>query len=261
MDREQCERNGQRGAAALRPHIPTDRESRAAAISGNAPAPSSARSAPPATVVATAGAHASCCGSGVRRIVVPVAAGSGVAVLTQQDMAAGSPARTAARVQPPRPGRKPGSAPSLPHRPNGGTTMRSAVIVSTARTPIGRAYRGAFNDTQSQALGGHVDRRGGEARRRRPRRDRRRDHGRRAATGRARLQHRAPGGACAPGLPDSVAGMSVDRQCASGMMAIATAAKQIMRRRHADRGRRRAGDRISLVQNQQMNRTAPRIRS
>ena len=34
--------------------------------------------------------------------------------------------------------------------------MRSAVIVSTARTPIGRAYRGAFNDTQSQTLGGHV---------------------------------------------------------------------------------------------------------
>ena len=34
--------------------------------------------------------------------------------------------------------------------------MRSAVIVSTARTPIGRAYRGAFNDTQAQALGGHA---------------------------------------------------------------------------------------------------------
>jgi acetyl-CoA C-acetyltransferase len=34
--------------------------------------------------------------------------------------------------------------------------MRCAVIVSTARTPIGRAYRGAFNDTQSQALGGHA---------------------------------------------------------------------------------------------------------
>ena len=31
-----------------------------------------------------------------------------------------------------------------------------AVIVSTARTPIGKAYRGAFNDTQAQALGGHV---------------------------------------------------------------------------------------------------------
>ena len=34
--------------------------------------------------------------------------------------------------------------------------MRNAVLVSTARTPIGRAYRGAFNDTQAQALGGHA---------------------------------------------------------------------------------------------------------
>ena len=34
--------------------------------------------------------------------------------------------------------------------------MREAVIVSTARTPIGRAYRGAFNNTQAQTLGGHV---------------------------------------------------------------------------------------------------------
>ena len=34
--------------------------------------------------------------------------------------------------------------------------MREAVIVSTARTPIGRAYRGAFNDTQAQTLGGHA---------------------------------------------------------------------------------------------------------
>ena len=34
--------------------------------------------------------------------------------------------------------------------------MREAVIVATARTPIGRAYRGAFNDTQAQALAGHV---------------------------------------------------------------------------------------------------------
>ena len=34
--------------------------------------------------------------------------------------------------------------------------MREAVIVATARTPIGKAYRGAFNDTQAQALGGHV---------------------------------------------------------------------------------------------------------
>jgi acetyl-CoA C-acetyltransferase len=34
--------------------------------------------------------------------------------------------------------------------------MREAVIVSTARTPIGRAYKGAFNDTQAQTLVGHV---------------------------------------------------------------------------------------------------------
>ena len=34
--------------------------------------------------------------------------------------------------------------------------MREAVIVSTARTPIGKAYRGAFNDTQAQTLGGHA---------------------------------------------------------------------------------------------------------
>lgn len=34
--------------------------------------------------------------------------------------------------------------------------MREAVIVSTARTPIGKAYRGAFNDTQAQELGAHA---------------------------------------------------------------------------------------------------------
>ena len=34
--------------------------------------------------------------------------------------------------------------------------MREAVIVSTARTPIGRAYRGAFNNTSSPTLAGHV---------------------------------------------------------------------------------------------------------
>ena len=34
--------------------------------------------------------------------------------------------------------------------------MREAVIVSTARTPIGKAHRGAFNDTQAQTLGGHA---------------------------------------------------------------------------------------------------------
>ncbi|HEY8289519.1 MAG TPA: acetyl-CoA C-acyltransferase, partial [Acetobacteraceae bacterium] len=105
--------------------------------------------------------------------------------------------------------------------------MRSAVIVSTARTPIGRAYRGAFNDTQSQALGGHVI---AEA-------------VRRAGIAPAEVEDVVLGAALQQGsqgfniarqaalragLPDTVAGMSVDRQCASGMMAIATAAKQII---------------------------------
>lgn len=105
--------------------------------------------------------------------------------------------------------------------------MRSAVIVTTARTPIGRAYRGAFNDTQSQALGLHViaaavKRAGidpGEVE---------------DVVMGAALQQGSQGfniarqAALRAGLPDSVAGMSVDRQCASGLMAIATAAKQII---------------------------------
>ena len=69
--------------------------------------------------------------------------------------------------------------------------MRRAVIVSPARTPIGRAYRGAFNDTQAQALGGHAIAEAVEARRRRSRRDRRRDHRRGAAAGVPGLQRRA----------------------------------------------------------------------
>jgi acetyl-CoA C-acetyltransferase len=105
--------------------------------------------------------------------------------------------------------------------------MRSAVIVSTARTPIGKAYRGVFNDTQAQALGGHVV---AEAVRRA-----------RVEPGEvedvvmgAALQQGSTGfniarqSALRAGLPDSVAGMSLDRQCASGLMAIATAAKQII---------------------------------
>jgi acetyl-CoA C-acetyltransferase len=105
--------------------------------------------------------------------------------------------------------------------------MREAVIISTARTPIGKAYRGAFNNTQAQALAGHaiaaaVERAG-------------------IAPGEiedvvlgAALQQGSTGGniarqaALRAGLPVNVAGMSVDRQCASGMMAIATAAKQIV---------------------------------
>ena len=105
--------------------------------------------------------------------------------------------------------------------------MRSAVIVSTARTPIGRAYRGAFNNTQAQALGGHAI---AEAVKRAGIDPAEVDD---VVFG-AALQQGSQGSnvarqaALAGGLPQSVAGMSVDRQCASGMMAIATAAKQIL---------------------------------
>ncbi|HEX3792159.1 MAG TPA: acetyl-CoA C-acyltransferase [Pseudonocardiaceae bacterium] len=105
--------------------------------------------------------------------------------------------------------------------------MREAVIVSTARTPIGRARRGAFNDTQAQELAGHaiahavrragID--GGEV-----------DD---VVLGCAVQQGTSGGnvarqGLLRAGLPQTVAGMTVDRQCSSGLMAIAIAAKQIL---------------------------------
>jgi acetyl-CoA C-acetyltransferase len=105
--------------------------------------------------------------------------------------------------------------------------MREALIVSTARTPIGKAYRGAFNDTEAPKLAGHAI---AEA-------------VRRAGIDPTRVEDVILGcasqqgtqgynigrlSAAAAGLPSSVAGMSLDRQCASGMMAIATAAKQIV---------------------------------
>lgn len=130
--------------------------------------------------------------------------------------------------------------------------MREAVIVSTARTPIGKAYRGAFNDTQAQTLGGHaiaqaVARAGVEP-----------DAIDDVIMG-AALQQGSTGyniarqSALAAGLPVSVAGMSLDRQCASGLMAIATAAKQIV----ADGMTTAVGgglESISLVQNDKANR-------
>jgi acetyl-CoA C-acetyltransferase len=105
--------------------------------------------------------------------------------------------------------------------------MRSAVIVSTARTPIGRAYRGAFNNLPSQSLAAHSIRAAVE----------------RAKIDPAEVQDVVFGAALQQGhqagniarqallragLPVSVSGMSLDRQCASGLMAIATAAKEIM---------------------------------
>ncbi|MEP1198373.1 acetyl-CoA C-acyltransferase [Tateyamaria sp.] len=105
--------------------------------------------------------------------------------------------------------------------------MRDAVIVSTARTPIGKAYRGAFNATPPQTLAGHaiqsaVSRAGIEG-----------AEVQDVVLGSALQQgHQASNiarqAAIRAGLPVSVAGMSVDRQCASGMMAIAAASKQVV---------------------------------
>ncbi len=129
--------------------------------------------------------------------------------------------------------------------------MREAVIVSTARTPIGKAYRGAFNDTQAQALGGHAIANAVE----------------RAGIDPAEVDDVVMGAALQQGstttniarqsalragLPTSVSGMSLDRQCASGMMAIGAAAKQII----TDGMQITVGgglESISLVQNDKMN--------
>src|SRR3954467_9188895 len=105
--------------------------------------------------------------------------------------------------------------------------MRHAVIVSTARTPIGRAFRGAFNETLPQALAGHAIT---EAVKRANVDPAEIDD---VIVG-AAIQQGAQGfnvarqSALRAGLPESVPAMSLDRQCSSGMMAIATAAKEII---------------------------------
>ncbi len=105
--------------------------------------------------------------------------------------------------------------------------MRDAVIVSTARTAIGRAYKGAFNDTQGPTLGSYsvkaaVERAGIDG-----------SEVDDCIMG-AALQQGTTGGnvarqiALRAGLGVSVSGMTIDRQCSSGLMSIATAAKQII---------------------------------
>lgn len=129
--------------------------------------------------------------------------------------------------------------------------MTRPVIVSTARTPIAKAYRGAFNDTQPQQLAGHVISAAVE---------------RAGISGEqvddvifgAALQQGAMSGnvarqsALRAGLPVTVPGMSVDRQCASGLMSIALAGAQIV---HGDLCVAVAGgvESVSLVQNEHLN--------
>ncbi len=129
--------------------------------------------------------------------------------------------------------------------------MREAVIVSTARTPIGKAYRGAFNDTTAPALAGHaianaVSRAGID-----PAEIDDVVLGAALQQGTTHMNI-ARTAALRAGLPVTVAGQSIDRQCASGLMAIATAAKQII----ADGMTVTVGggvEQISLVQNAKMN--------
>jgi acetyl-CoA C-acetyltransferase len=129
--------------------------------------------------------------------------------------------------------------------------MREAVIVSSARTPIGRAYRGAFNNTNGATMGGHVI---AEAVKRAGIEPGSVDD---VAMGCA-LQQGTTGNNIArssllrAGLPNTVAGMTIDRQCSSGLMAVATAAKYII----TDGAPIAIGagiESISLVQNAQMN--------
>ena len=129
--------------------------------------------------------------------------------------------------------------------------MREAVIVSTARTPIGKAYRGAFNNTEAPTLAGHAIRHAVE----------------RAGLDPAEVEDvimgcALPQGSQSPniarlaalraGLPVTAGGMTVDRQCASGMMAIASAARTII---HDGVDIMVGGglDSISIVQNEHMN--------
>lgn len=129
--------------------------------------------------------------------------------------------------------------------------MKDAVIVSTARTPIGKAYRGAFNDLSGPSLGAAavsaaIQRAGIEG-----------SEVDDVIMGCA-LQQGSTGSNVArqiglrSGLPVTVAGMTIDRQCSSGLMAVATAAKQVL----YDGMSTVVGggiDSISLVQNDKMN--------
>ncbi len=129
--------------------------------------------------------------------------------------------------------------------------MKDAVIVSTARTPIGKAYRGGFNNLAGPTLGAAAV---SEAVRRAGIDPAEVDD---VIMG-AALQQGTTGTnvarqiALRAGLPVTVAGMTIDRQCSSGLMAVATAAKQVM---HDGMDIVIGGglESISLVQNEHMN--------
>ena len=105
--------------------------------------------------------------------------------------------------------------------------MTEAVIVSTARTALGKSFRGAFNDTEAPVLGGHAIKHAVE----------------RAGINPADVDDCIMGAVAQQGtqaynigrlsgyvggLPNTVPGMAIDRACSSGLMAVATAAKGII---------------------------------
>ena len=105
--------------------------------------------------------------------------------------------------------------------------MRDAVIVSTARTGLAKSFRGGFNDTEAPAMGGHVVRAAVERAGIDPGEVDDCIFGAAAQQG-TQSYNMGRLSAIAGGLPDTVAGMSIERQCSSGLMSIATAAKSIM---------------------------------
>ena len=129
--------------------------------------------------------------------------------------------------------------------------MREAVVVSSARTPIGKAYRGLFNDTEGPTMAAIAVREAME----------------RAGVDPAEVEDVIMGcalgqgttgynigrlTALAAGCPVTVSGMTMDRQCSSGLMSVATAAKQIV---HDGMDIAIGGgvEHISLVQNEHQN--------
>jgi acetyl-CoA C-acetyltransferase len=105
--------------------------------------------------------------------------------------------------------------------------LREAVIVSTARTPIGRAFRGAFNNVKSPTLMGHAIRHAVQHAGVEPAEIEDVVIGSVLTAGTAGMNI-ARNAALVAGLPYSVAAQTMDRQCASGLMAVATAAKQVI---------------------------------
>ena len=129
--------------------------------------------------------------------------------------------------------------------------MTDAVIVSTARTPIGKAYRGALNATEGATLFGHVI---GHAVARAKLDPKEVED---VVMG-AALQQGATGYNIArkalvrAGLPVDVAGTTIDRQCASGLQAIAVAARSVLFD-GVEIAVAGGGESISLVQNEHVN--------